>query len=138
MYCYPQLSKTPPTMTRSSLKRDSNDRIKIFDRDEWLLKRQQQKTTKLLDLKPEFQKAKDKLSLGDPIVCSTNKNYTSVVDRSADTYNTRCNVVNDMNDDASVNSNAHRSKPVDITSKICKDDSSKTGEVRIQQKSFCN
>ena len=122
-------------MTRSSLKRDSNDRIKIFDRDEWLLKRQRERTTKLLDLEPEFQKAKEKIS--DPTV-SANKNHTTVVDRSVSTYTTRCNSTIDTHEDATVNSNTNCSKPVDITSTKCKVASSNPGEVRIQQMSLRN
>ena len=123
-------------MTRSSLKRDSNDRIKVFDRDEWLLKRQRERTTKLLDLDPEFQKAKDKISLADPSVCTANKNNLTVVDKSVCTYTRRSNNTIDTKDDVAVNSNDARSKPVDITSTNSKVVSSNTGEVRIQQMSL--
>lgn len=64
-------------MTGSSLKRDSNDHIKVFDRDEWLLKRQRGRTTKLLDLDPELQKAKDKISLDEHTAESNTNNRTS-------------------------------------------------------------
>ena len=58
-------------MGRSKLIRDSNDRIKIFDRDEWLLKRQRDRATKLLDGDKSQQTSTDKLGLEKPLITST-------------------------------------------------------------------
>ena len=61
----------PLTMGRSKLIRDSNDRIKIFDRDEWLLKRQRERATKLLDGDKSQQTSTDKSGLEKPLITST-------------------------------------------------------------------
>ena len=58
-------------MGRSKLIRDSNDRIKIFDRDEWLLKRQRGRATKLLDGDKSQQTSTDKLGQEKPLITST-------------------------------------------------------------------
>ena len=58
-------------MGRSKLIRDSNDRIKIFDRDEWLLKRQRERATKLLDEDKSQQMSMDKSGLEKPPITST-------------------------------------------------------------------
>ena len=58
-------------MGRSKLIRDSNDRIKIFDRDEWLLKRQRERATKLLDGDKSQQMSTDKSGLEKPLITST-------------------------------------------------------------------
>ena len=58
-------------MGRSKLIRDSNDRIKIFDRDEWLLKRQRERATKLLDEDKSQQTSTDKLGIEKPLITST-------------------------------------------------------------------
>ena len=58
-------------MGRSKLIRDSNDRIKIFDRDEWLLKRQRERATKLLDEDKSQQKSVDKSGLEKPPITYT-------------------------------------------------------------------
>ena len=42
------------------LRRDSKDRIKIFNRDEWLLKRQREKTMKLLGLDTDLKNEREK------------------------------------------------------------------------------
>ena len=43
--------------------RDSNDRIMLFNRDEWILKRRQERAKVNLDT--EFQKAKEKLAVNE-------------------------------------------------------------------------
>ena len=58
-------------MGRSKLIRDSNDRIKIFDRDEWLLKRQRERATKLLDEDKSQQTPTDKSGFEKPPITST-------------------------------------------------------------------
>ena len=58
-------------MGRSKLLRDSNDRIKTFDRDEWLLKRQRERATKLLDEDKLQQTSTDKLGIEKPLITST-------------------------------------------------------------------
>ena len=56
------------------MRRDSKDQIKIFNRDEWLLKRQRERTMKLLDLNTDSQKTKEKTGCDE--IC--NKNQTKV------------------------------------------------------------
>ena len=56
------------------MRRDSKDQIKIFNRDEWLLKRQRERTLKLLDLNTDSKKAKEKPGCDE--IC--NKNQTKV------------------------------------------------------------
>ena len=59
--------------SRSVLRRDSKDRIKIFNRDEWLLKRQRERTEKLLDIGQEFQKSKEKIGVDETSNSTENK-----------------------------------------------------------------
>ena len=78
-------------MGRSKLIRDSNDRIKIFDRDEWLLKRQRERATKLLDGDKSQQMFTDKSGLEKSLITSTitvsQPNATSpLLNSSIDSY----------------------------------------------------
>ena len=56
------------------MRRDSKDQIKIFNRDEWLLKRQRERTMKLLDLNTDSKTAKEKFGCDDIL----NKSQTKV------------------------------------------------------------
>ena len=76
-------------MGRSKLIRDSNDRIKIFDRDEWRLKRQRERAMKFLDEDKSQQTSTDKLGLEkSPITSTTTGSQPSatLLNSSIDSY----------------------------------------------------
>ena len=77
--------KESSVKTRSVLRRDSNDRIKTFNRDEWLLQRQLERTRKLLNLDPDFKKTKENIACDDTRSKIENKNDLSDINGSLST-----------------------------------------------------
>ena len=78
-------------MSRFKLRRNSNDRIVVFDRDEWLLKRQRERRNKLLNIDNEECRPNDKLAVSKKMELSDITNHKSVGELSPSfpTYSTK-------------------------------------------------
>ena len=122
-------------MGRSKLIRDSNDRIKIFDRDEWLLKRQRERATKFLDGDKSQHTSMDKSGLEKAPITSTNTGSQpsatpSLSNTSIDSYDKIRNYGDSTNVD-----NQHSKVNLSVTSVSWdRNDPPLTNQVRLSKK----